>query len=147
MKIIKEYHEKDAGYGKNRYLIRISCKGSNEDYFAPFINLDTLPGTIPGSFNIHKLTSREFLQDNSIEYQTKIVDDTEMIIPTGIVDFVNQENYFLKYLNLKCESYDNLHQVTQTIDLIEEAIKIKYEAIRLIRKAKSLEVEVTEVVD
>jgi|GEM_PF-2911688 len=147
MKIIKEYHEKDAGYGKNRYLVRISCKGSNEDYFTPFINLDTLPGTMPGSFNIHKLTNREFLEDNNIEYQTKIVDGIEMFIPTGIVDFVNQQNYFIKNLNLKCESYDNLHQVTQVIELIEEAIKIKYEAIVLINKANSGKAEVTEVVD
>lgn len=143
MKIIKEYHEKDVGYGKNSYLIRISCKGSNEDYFTPFMNLNLLLGGESNSFNIHRLVDKVFLDAHKIEYFSKVVDGTEMIIPIGIVDFVNQENYYLKSLNLKCESYDNLHQVTRVINLLEEAIKIKYEAIVLINKARIGKEEVT----
>lgn len=136
MEIRKEYHSfhKIGSYIKNIYGIRYSVY-ENDKVISCFLNSENLFEPDTRWVSLNKLNQIEFLEEHKIEY---IVEEKEQknIIPIGIVDFTNSQDYYFAELNVFNNDGKELYKANQFMKNIERAVEIKYEAIKFKNKFK-----------
>lgn len=105
-----------------------------------FINHENLKEIESSFINCMDLNSEEFLKSHNIEY---MINKDKEIIPVGIVQFVQNNSleriYNTPYLKLRCNDEKELHLFNQIISNIDEAIRIKYEAVKFNEKVGKIE--------
>lgn len=133
MKIIKEYQKNHDGY----YLIRIRCEAGDRTLSYIFKDLSGFCEEDSVYIDIHKLNNPKFYEESNIKYYEEESNfKLTNLIPIGLVDFIDKRNYANDILKISCREKDDLYKVNYIIKNVEQAIKIKYEAINFLEKVE-----------
>ncbi|PJI09961.1 MULTISPECIES: hypothetical protein [Clostridium] len=115
------YHERL----KTKYYVDISVKKDNDEYYSSFINGNN-------DFEVTDIDNKEYLKSNNIDFivEKDNVYNSEKIIPVGIVNFIDEDNYYSNRIRINIGEAKNLEKAKKVIENIEKAIKIKYEVLK-----------------
>lgn len=123
------------------YAILIECDNNkNDKFFSPFF-YSQLISEDNAWIDAEKLLSEEYLHINNIEYF--IDEDTNQIIPIGIVEFCKENGK--NDLTLAFYETKSLYKADQVLKNILKAIEIKYKTYDLAQKCLSRYVENVEI--